>query len=264
MPAPTSSERGERLQKVMASAGVASRRACEAYITAGRVRVNGQVVTELGARVDPEHDRIEVDGRPLTTGRERAYYLVYKPVGHVSTADDPQGRPTVVDLAPGQRRLYPVGRLDRDSEGLVLLTDDGELTQRLLHPRYEHDREYLALVQGRLSAEEMRRMAEGLHLPDEERPVRARVSDASGAGHLASSTTLKCPAPKADEQWLRVILREGRKRQIRRMMQVLGHEVKRLIRVRMASLRLGDLRPGEGRWLTDQEIAALRRDAGLE
>ncbi len=262
MPAQTSSERGERLQKVMARAGVASRRACEAYITAGRVRVNGQVVTELGTRVDPEHDRIEVDGRPLTTGRERAYYLVYKPVGHVSTADDPQGRPTIVDLAPGQRRLYPVGRLDRDSEGLVLLTDDGELTQRLLHPRYEHDREYLVLVQGRLSAEKMRRMAEGLHLPDEERPMRARVSDISGAGHF-----LKCPAPKPaepGEQWLRVILREGRKRQIRRMMQALGHEVKRLIRVRMASLRLGDLRPGEGRWLTDQEITALRRDAGLK
>jgi 23S rRNA pseudouridine2605 synthase len=258
MSAQTSAERGERLQKVMARAGVASRRACEAYITAGRVRVNGQVVTELGTRVDPEHDRIEVDGRPLTTGRERVYYLVYKPVGYVSTTDDPYGRPTVVDLAPGQRRLYPVGRLDRDSEGLVLLTDDGELTQRLLHPRYEHDKEYLVLIQGRLSAEEMRRMAEGLHLPDEERSMRARVSDASGARHF------KWGAPKADEQWLLVILREGRKRQIRRMMQALGHEVQRLIRVRMASLRLGDLRPGEGRWLTDQEIAALRRDAGLE
>jgi 23S rRNA pseudouridine2605 synthase len=263
MPAQTRSERGERLQKVMARAGVASRRACEAYIAAGRVRVNGQVVTELGTRVDPEHDRIEVDGRPLLTGRERAYYMVYKLVGHLSTADDPHGRPTVVDLVPGQRRLYPVGRLDRDSEGLVLLTDDGELTQRLLHPRYEHDKEYLVLVQGRLSAEEMRRMAEGLHLPDEERPMRARVSGISGAGHLASGMT-RCPAPQADEQWVRVVLREGRKRQIRRMMQALGHEVKRLIRVRMASLRLGDLRPGEGRWLTDQEIAALRRDAGLE
>ncbi|MBC7235112.1 MAG: rRNA pseudouridine synthase [Chloroflexi bacterium] len=256
--------RGERLQKVMACVGIASRRKCETYILAGRVKVNGQVITELGTRVDPATDRIEVDGRPLRIDRERRYYLLYKPVGHLSTAHDPFGRPTVIDLLPMEQgsaegcRLYPVGRLDKDSEGLLLLTDDGELAERLLHPRYKHEKEYLVLVQGQVSPKDARRLEAGLSLAGERRPARAQVVSPLPEGWRWRGQ----PAPEG-RQWVRFILVEGRKRQIRRMLEALGYRAERLVRVRMANLHLGNLRPGQGRWLRDDEIRELRRAVGL-
>jgi len=249
---------GERLQKVMARAGVASRRKCEALIAAGRVRVNGAVVTEMGTRVDPASDTIAVDGREIQTGRERAYYLLYKPVGYLSTARDPDGRRTVVDLVATDRRLFPVGRLDAESEGLLLLTDDGELMERLLHPKYGHTREYLVLVRGQVSADDMGQMAKGLTLDGEEYPARAIVHP------LPEVWTWRGHRAAKDQQWLRVVLRQGLKRQIRRMMAMLGLEVKRLVRVRMAGLEIGALEPGRGRWLTRDEVGALLSRAEME
>ncbi|HIC94822.1 MAG TPA: rRNA pseudouridine synthase, partial [Anaerolineae bacterium] len=151
----------ERLQKVLARAGVASRRKCEELIRAGRVRVNGRVVTELGTKVDPDRDIIEVDGRPIVPER-RVYILLHKPRGYLSDTLDFRGRPSALSLVPGGERLYPAGRLDARSEGLLLLTNDGELAHRLTHPRYEHEKEYLALVEGEPTEDTLRRMLEGV------------------------------------------------------------------------------------------------------
>jgi 23S rRNA pseudouridine2605 synthase len=237
----------ERLQKVLAHAGVASRRACEELIVAGRVRVNGQTVTELGTRVDPIKDVIEVDGRRLRTRVEPVYLLLHKPAGYLSTAHDPEGRPTVLDLAPRDTRLYPVGRLDVDSEGLLLLTNDGELANRLTHPRYEQDKEYSVLVAGQPTAETLDRLRQGLWLAEDQ-----------AVGHAEASIV----AVTEQGTWLRVILHEGRKRQIRRMLTVVGHPVRRLIRVRMGPLTLGDLEPGRWRRLAPGEVRQLKRLKG--
>ncbi|MFH1084820.1 MAG: pseudouridine synthase [Chloroflexota bacterium] len=247
----------ERLQKVLAHAGVASRRACEEYIAAGRVRVNGQVVRELGTKVVAGVDRIELDGRPVELARPRRYYLLYKPVGYVTTASDPEGRPIVLDLLPTHERLYPVGRLDRESEGLLLCTNDGELTQRLTHPRYEHEREYLVLIRGELTADDVQRLADGMTLPDEARPLAAAAL-AMGRGWRWRQEELPSGC-----RWVRMTLKEGHKRQIRRMIEALGREVVRLVRVRVGALRLGQLEPGQGRWLTPAEVEGLRQSAGL-
>ncbi len=248
---------GQRLQKVLAHAGVGSRRRCEGYVLQGRVRVNGQVVTELGTRVDPGLDRITFDGNPVQVEQERLYYALYKPVGYISTADDPHGRPVVVDLVPTEARVYPVGRLDMDSEGLLLLTNDGQLTHRLTHPRYEHEKEYLVLARGRLSSSELARLAEGIRLR-KTRPARARISQPEPQWRWRGQDV-----PRGC-QWLRMILHEGRNRQIRRMLDAVGHPVERLVRVRMATLRLGGLRSGEGRWLDEKEVKELRQFVGLE
>ena len=253
---------GERLQKVLARAGVASRRKCEEFIVQGRVRVNGRVVTKLGTRVDAEKDRLQVDGKPVALAGARHYYLLYKPTHCLSTVSDPHGRRTARDLIPatvgGQSvRLYPVGRLDWESEGLLLFTDDGELTQRLLHPRYEHEKEYLVLVRGSLAKGDVEVLAQGISLEGEIRPAHASVRLKA-----ANWNWRREPRPK-DAQWLSIVLKEGRKRQIRRMLEALGHEVVRLLRVRMGVLVLGDLAPGQGRWLKASEAIALRRSAGL-
>ena len=247
----------ERLQKVLAHAGVASRRKSEEYMLQGRVRVNGKVVTELGTRVRPGVDRITFDGKPVGVQQEQLYYAVHKPVGYISSADDPHGRPVVVNLAPTEERVYPVGRLDMHSEGLLLLTNDGQLTHRLTHPRYEHEKEYLVLIRGRLGPGEMSRLEEGIQLR-KERPARARVSQPDAQWRWRGQK-----GPRGCH-WIRMILHEGRNRQIRRMLDAVGHPVERLVRVRMATLRLGDLRSGEGRWLEDEEIRTLRRAVGLE
>ncbi|MFP3896736.1 MAG: pseudouridine synthase [Anaerolineales bacterium] len=247
----------ERLQKVLAHAGVASRRTCEEYMLQGRVRVNGQVVTELGTRVRPGVDRITFDGEPVEVEQARLYYALYKPAGYVSTVDDPQGRPVVVDLVPTETRVYPVGRLDMDSEGLLLLTNDGQLTHRLTHPRYEHEKEYLVLIRGQITSDEIVRLEKGVRL-QKERPARARVAQPGGQWRWrGQSIPQGC-------QWLRMILYEGRNRQIRRMLDAVGHPVERLVRVRMATLHLGDLHSGEGRSLDDGEVERLRRFVGLE
>lgn len=248
----------ERLQKVLAHAGVASRRKCEAYIAAGRVTVNGRVVTELGTKVDPQRDEIAFDGKPVqSAGAGLRYYALYKPPGHVSTVSDPEGRPTARGLVPTDERLYPVGRLDLDSEGLMLFTNDGELAHRLMHPRYEHSKEYVVLVRGRPGPETLRRLHEGVAIGED--------------GFLAQAEAQTLPvnwrwrgqrAPRGGA-WLRLTLHQGHKRQIRYMLEAVGHSVQRLIRIRIDRLTLDDLQPGEGRWLKDDESVALRRSAGL-
>jgi 23S rRNA pseudouridine2605 synthase len=238
----------ERLHKVLARSGVASRRRCEELIAAGRVKVNGETVSTPGSKVDPEHERIEVDGKPIALPREHIYLLLNKPAGYVSTVHDPQGRPTVMDLVRAPGRLYPVGRLDMDSEGLLLLTDDGDLTQRLTHPSYEHEKEYHVWVDGRPTARTLRRLREGIELED-------------GFTRPAEVTVLR---QEADGTWLRFVVHEGRKRQLRRMCTAVGHPVRRLLRVRMGPVHLGDLSPGQYRPLTEEEHDLLKQAVGLQ
>ena len=240
----------ERLHKVLAHAGVASRRAAERMIRDRRVRVNGALVLELGTQVDPSRDRIEVDGHPLPRGETAHHYLALnKPIGVVSTAHDPEGRPTVVSLVQAPQRVYPVGRLDIDSEGLVLLTDDGELTFRLTHARFGVEKEYQVHVDcpefGERELEQLRR---GVMLEDGlARAVRAQLLRSRPNGAVA-----------------RVVLLEGRQREVRRMLAAVGCEVEYLLRVRIGPLGLGDLRPGQHRVLRSREVEALRAAVGLE
>jgi pseudouridine synthase len=238
----------ERLHKFLSQAGVASRRKCEELIAAGRVKVNGETVSLAGSKVDPEHDRVEVDGKPVALPKRHVYWLLNKPAGYVSTVRDPQGRPTVIDLVNQAERLYPVGRLDLDSEGLLLLTDDGELTQRLTHPSYEHEREYQVLVEGRPTQNALQRLRAGVELED----------------GLTSAADIAVLRTDAGRTWLRLVIHEGRKRQLRRMCDAVGLPVRRVIRVRMGPLTLGDLRPGQHRPLTAQERTQLRKAAGLD
>ncbi len=247
----------DRLSKVLASRGVASRRKCENLIAAGRVRVDGRVVTEQGARVDPGGARIEVDGRVVSEVR-RLYVLLHKPAGCVSTARDPQGRPTVLELVPIGARLFPVGRLDMNSEGLLLLTNDGALAELLTHPRYEHEREYWVLVNGVPTEEAIDRLRIGVELED----GRSWPASVSTLPRRAVGRRLLCRSARtgrASGTWLRVIIHEGRKRQIRRMCEAVGHPVRRLIRVRMGPLHLGELAVGSWRHLKDDEVADLRQ-----
>jgi 23S rRNA pseudouridine2605 synthase len=238
----------ERLHKFLSRAGLASRRKCEELIAAGRVRVNGEIVSLPGSKVDPEHDRVEVDGQPVALPKRQVYWLLNKPAGYVSTVHDPQGRPTVVDLLHQDQRLYPVGRLDQDSEGLLLLTDDGELTQRLTHPSYEHEKEYEVLVEGRPTRDTLQRLRAGVEMED----------------GLTCAADVSVMRTAAEGTWLRFVMHEGRKRQLRRMCDAVGHPVQRLIRVRMGPLALGDLPPGQHRPLTAQERTQLRRAVGLD
>ena len=247
---------GERLQKALARAGVASRRQAEVYIQEGRVEVNGVVVTELGSRVQPGVDEIRFDGQAVAFPSTHHYYALYKPVGYLSTVRDPHGH-AARDLVPSPLRLYPVGRLDRESEGLLLFTDDGALAQRLMHPRYEHEKEYLVLARGRLSSRDMASLRKGIRL------------DAQAITLYAKALRLPADWRWRDEPvpegwyWVRIILKQGHKRQIRLLLQTLGYPVGRLIRVRVATLRLGALTAGQGRWLSDAEAESLRHHVGL-
>lgn len=238
----------ERLQRYLARSGVASRRASERLIVDGRVWVNGTLVRELGTSVDADHDRVEVDRRPVRPSVTHTYLALNKPVGVVSTASDPQGRPTVVDLVRQPSRVYPVGRLDADSEGLLLLTDDGDLAMRLSHPRYGIEKEYRALVRGPVDATTLRRLSKGVML-DGRPTAPARFEIAERA---------------AEETWLRVTIHEGRNRQIRRMVEAVGLDVARLVRVRIGPLRLGRLASGAWRSLSTAEVEALHREAEVE
>jgi 23S rRNA pseudouridine2605 synthase len=238
----------ERLHKVLAHAGVASRRAAERMIRERRVRVNGALVAELGTQVDPAHDRVEVDGKPIPRQAAVHHYIALnKPVGVVSTAHDPEGRPTVVDAVGAPARVYPVGRLDIDSEGLVLLTDDGELTFRLTHARFGVEKEYHALVACG-DEPEMEQLQRGVQLEDgPARAVQARVLRAGPDGAL-----------------VKVVLTEGRQRQVRRMLAAIDCPVRRLVRVRIGPLLLGELGVGQHRELRAREVAALRECVGLD
>jgi 23S rRNA pseudouridine2605 synthase len=229
---------GERLQKVLAQAGLGSRRACEELIAEGRVTVNGEVAT-LGTRADPEVDAVEVDGARIGVRQGLVHYLLNKPAGVVTTAADPQGRPTVVELVPGEPRVYPVGRLDADTEGLLLLTNDGELAHRVTHPSFGVEKEYLAEVEGAPSRGDLRRLREGVEL-DDGPTAPARVS-------LVGDRTV------------RITIHEGRNRQVRRMCEAVGHPVRRLVRVRIGPLADRRLPPGGWRPLTQAEVRALER-----
>lgn len=257
---PDGKPQGERLQKILAHAGVASRRAAEEMIVAGRVKVNGQVVTQLGARADPLRDRIEVDGRALPRPQagsfagKMVYILLHKPAGVVTTAKDTHGRPTVLDLLAGARlkergvRVYPVGRLDADTTGLLLLTNDGDLTFRLTHPRYGVEKEYHALIRGTPNREVVRSLREGVEI-EGEMTAPARVD---GLGREDGNTRL------------RIVIHEGRKRQVRLMAAAVGHPVIELKRVRYGPLTLGELQPGKWRYLAIHEVHALRKAVKLK
>jgi len=254
-----------RLQKVIAAAGIASRRQAEELIRAGRVRVNGQVVTEMGVRVDPKADVIEVDGEPISISEVRRYVVLHKPRGVLTTTSDPYHRPTVRDLVPLKGHLFPVGRLDADSEGLVLLTDDGQLTERLTHPRYRHEKEYLALVIGVPGSKALRALGRGIVLEDGRTgPAEVEVLGRHLPRELVDAQVpgLRKESPKGFS-WVRVIVREGKKHQVRRMLKAVGHPVLRLIRVRMGPLHLDRLAPGEWRHLTPKEQRRLLESVGL-
>lgn len=236
----------ERLQKILARAGLGSRRACELLISAGRVRVNGQI-TVLGAKADPTADTITVDGRPISAPEALVYIALNKPRGTLSTVTVSEARPTVRDLVSTPGRLYPVGRLDVDSEGLILLTNDGELANRLTHPRYEHEKEYHVLVARHPDEEQLNAWRRGVVLEDGYLTAPAQVFVKSLAGKGA---------------WLRVILKEGRKRQIREMGRQTGLPVVRILRVRIGCLLLGNLKPRQWRYLTEKEIKDLTKAKG--
>lgn len=232
----------ERLQKLMAQAGLGSRRTCEDMIANGRVNVNGKRA-EIGQKADPAVDRILVDGVPLKGPETYQYIAIYKPRNVITTVEAPDPRPTVRDLVPLPGTLYPVGRLDVDSEGLVLLTNDGDLANHLTHPRYEHEKEYKVLVSRRPDDAQLETWRRGVVLADGHRTLPAQVFFVSALGQGA---------------WLKVILREGRKRQIREVGGLIGLPVVRIIRLRIGTLRLGRLKPGEWRPLTRSEIAELK------
>jgi 23S rRNA pseudouridine2605 synthase len=236
-----SEDPSERLQKVLAHAGVASRRKAEELIREGRVTVNGHVVSQLGTKVNPDRDEIRVDGRRLQTGAQRVYLMLNKPRGVLSVMKDERGRRSLGDLVQVPYRLFPVGRLDVTSEGLILLTDDGELANLLTHPRYEHEKEYLVLVNGHPSDQTLQAWRNGVDLD----------------GKFTAPVQLETVRRVGDSTLLRIVMREGRKRQIRRVAALLGHPVRELKRVRMGPLDLRMLEPGQWRYLTPKEIREL-------
>ncbi len=233
----------QRLQKLMAAAGLCSRRQAEALISAGRVTVNGAVAA-LGDQADPRHDTVLVDGRPLGRHEAFCYLLMHKPVGMVTTLSDPAGRPVVTDLLRDLPvRVYPVGRLDLTTSGLLLLTNDGALANRLAHPSHEVEKTYLVRVRGALTPEAVRRLEQGVDLADGP-TAPARVSRVRGSGGHA---------------WFELTIHEGRNRQVRRMCEALGLPVSRLMRIRYAFLTLDGLAPGQYRHLTAAEVARLKQ-----
>ncbi len=237
----------ERLQKALARAGLGSRRSCETLIADGKVEVNGTTAT-LGDRVDPETDHVRVEGVSVNLDPNVRYLALHKPAGVITTLDDPQGRLTVRELLPTDGpRVFPVGRLDRDTEGLLLVTNDGELANRLTHPRYGVEKEYLAEVQGRPGREHLARLRAGVELDDGPATARhARIVDA-----------------RPDRGAIELVMTEGRKREVRRLLEAVGLPVLRLIRVRVGPVKLGGLPPGGMRELSVEEVRDLMRAGGM-
>jgi 23S rRNA pseudouridine2605 synthase len=250
-----------RLQRVLAASGVASRRGADALIEAGRVTVDGRTAT-LGDRVDSERQRIEVDGKRLEGPQAPVYLALCKPAGITSTTADPHAARTVLDLVPHEvsrgSRLYPVGRLDRDSEGLLLLTNDGAFADRVLHPRYGVEREYAVAVRTPLAGSALAALRRGVQLSDGRAAVRS-IREASGPELDELAGTFG--EPVRPWSWYRVVLGEGRKREVRRLFTAVGSPVERLIRVRIGPLEVDGLRPGRVRRLTADEVAALHETA---
>ena len=242
----TQPQRAERVQKVLAAAGIGSRRACEELIAAGRVAVDGEVVT-LGAKADPTSQIITVDGERIHSNPTLIYLLLNKPTGYVTTVTDPQGRPTVMDLVPPSPRVYPVGRLDRDTEGLLLLTNDGELANRLAHPSYEIEKTYVAQIRGPAKRRAVRQLLDGVQIEE----------------GVASARSVRELGASGDKTLIEIVLAEGKKRQVRRMLQAVGLPLERLARVRVGPLPLGDINPGKFRPLTGAEVRALYVAVGM-
>lgn len=241
-PGDSGTDQGVRLQKVLAAAGVASRRACEELIGEGRVEVNGRVVTEQGVRVDPDRDVIRVDGSRIPPPRRHLYLVFNKPRGVVSTMDDPEGRPTLRDYLTGRReRLFHVGRLDTDTDGLLILTNDGDFAHRLAHPSYQVPKTYLAEVSGVVTRATIAQLRSGVTLDD---------------GPVAFSS-VKLDSTAADRSLIKITLHEGRNRIVRRTMEAVGHPVRRLSRIGIGPVRLGTLKVGELRDLTREELGGL-------
>lgn len=240
----------ERLQKILAQAGYGSRRASEDFISAGRVRVNGQIAT-LGQKADPVTDKITVDGKPIAAAESLTYVALYKPRNVLSTVESERGddRQTVRDLVDAPGHLYPVGRLDFESEGLVLMTNDGELTNQLTHPRFGHQKEYKVLLAKRPDQDQLEAWRRGVVLEDgfKTAPVDIRFESAQGKG-----------------AWVRVSMGEGRKRQIREICKQLGLPIVRILRVRIGALKLGNLKPRQWRYLTMQEVDELKGNARIK
>lgn len=233
----------ERLQKIISAAGVASRRAAEQLILDGRVRVNGKVVTELGSKADAGKDHIKVDGKLINPRQPQTYIMLNKPAGYVTTMSDPEGRPTVLELLKGLKtRVYPVGRLDYNTEGLLLLTNDGDFAHLITHPKHEFPKTYRAKVKGVLEDRRIAELEEGIYLDD---------------GKTAPAKVKKLSKEEVNS-WLEITIHEGRKRQVRRMFDRVGHSVIKLKRVRVGNLALGDLDEGAFRHLDAAEVAALK------
>ncbi|MDG2351699.1 MAG: pseudouridine synthase [Acidimicrobiales bacterium] len=228
----------ERLQKVLARAGLGSRRVCEKLIVEQRVTVNGEFA-ELGEKVDPETSQIEVDGLKVGVRQDLVYYLLNKPVGVITTSKDPQERSTVVELVPTYPRVFPVGRLDADTEGLILLTNDGDLTNYLTHPSFGIEKEYLVQVEAKPSRNAIRELRQGVELDD--------------------GITAPAKVSLVDEKLIKIVIHEGRNRQVRRMCESVGHPVKRLIRSRIGPIVDRSLHPGSFRELTNQELKSIRK-----
>ncbi len=229
----------ERLQKVLAKAGVASRRRAEELIRQGKVRVDGKVVTEMGTKVDPETQNIECKGVALVSREEKVYILLHKPTGYLSTVDDPQGRPIVTDLLKNiKERVYPVGRLDLNTEGALLLTNDGELSQKILHPSHEVNKTYVAKVKGVPGKKKLHALSKGIELE----------------GRKTWPASIKVLKTEAQSTVIQIIIHEGRKRQVRKMFEAIGHPVLALKRTAYGQLELGGLGPGKYRFLTPRDI----------
>lgn len=232
-----------RLQKVIAASGAASRRAAETMIREGRVTVNGKIVRVLGTSIDPSKDHVKIDGRHVQRTEPEVFVLLHKPPGFVTTMTDPQGRPTIADLvAKVKVRVFPVGRLDYDTEGLLLLTNNGKVAQACVHPRYHVPKTYLVKVSGVCTDDEIRNLQDGIALDD---------------GTTAPAVVRKSGKAKANS-WLELTIHEGRKHQVKRMLEALGHRVMRIKRIRFGPLALGDLPVGASRFATDAEANALR------
>lgn len=246
---------GERLARFLAHAGIASRRHSEELIAAGRVQVNGMIVTTQGMRIDPAHDSVSVDGKPVRAVAKHVYLLLHKPVGYVSTASDPQGRPTVLDLLPRevrQLRVYPVGRLDIDTSGLLLLTNDGDFALRLSHPRYSMDKHYKARVAGTPLEAALMALRNGVVMTEDD-----------GSRHRTAPAHVRLLRSNGADAWLALTIHEGRKRQVRRMLAAVGYSVVQLERVGIGMLTLEGVPVGKWRYLTNDEVKRLYRERDL-
>ena len=235
----------ERLQKFIASCGIASRRKCEQIIAEGRVKVNGETVREAGLKIDPNRDKVAVDGKEIVRENRPVYIMLNKPAGYVTTARDQFGRPTVLDLLRGvEERVYPVGRLDYDSEGLILLTNDGDFAYGLTHPRHRVDKTYTAVVMGRPSRREIDRLNKGVEIE----------------GHMTSPADIRLVNSHGNKSVFRVVIHEGRNRQVRKMFEAIGYTVVSLKRTAVGKVQLGTLAPGKWRFLKDTEVKDLYKE----